>query len=296
MAPMSRRAQADDERRLSVQQTASRVLLEQASLDEAMAEILRALATELDWSLAVYWVVAPGALGAQARFQCRAIWAAEPIVRTAVVEASRAAVLKVGRIRPGVPRRAVSPSGSSNSAPTSRAPGCAWPWRRACVRSPPFRCASERASRPSSSFFPGRAPRRRGDVATDDRPRPSDLPGVSPRGGAGDGPGGAGTGARGAGDGPERAPDGITVRDGAGRLVYANAAIARAVGLPELRSSPAELFGRFPMWDENGRPLSPDEIARLDPPPGGEERLLRYRPSPAPTRAAVTTAAIAGCR
>ena len=61
MAPMSRRPQADDARRLSVQQTASRVLLEQASLDEAMAEILRALATELDWSLAVYWVVAPGA-------------------------------------------------------------------------------------------------------------------------------------------------------------------------------------------------------------------------------------------
>ena len=73
-------------------------------------------------------------------------------------------------------------------------------------------------------------------------------------------------------------PDGITVRDGAGRLVYANAAIARAVGLPDLRSSPAELFGRFRIWDEKGRPLSPDEIARLDPPPGGEERVLRYRP------------------
>ena len=51
-------------------------------------------------------------------------------------------------------------------------------------------------------------------------------------------------------------PDGITVRDGAGRLVYANEAIARAVGLPDLRASPAELLGRFRMWDENGRPLS----------------------------------------
>ena len=79
MAPMSRRPQVDDARRLSVQQTASRVLLEQASLDEAMAEILRALATELDWSLAVYWVVASGAPAAQPRLQCRAIWAAEPI-------------------------------------------------------------------------------------------------------------------------------------------------------------------------------------------------------------------------
>src|SRR3954468_16308480 len=93
MAPMSRRPQADDARRVSVQQTASRVLLEQASLDEAMAEVLRALAADLDWSLAIFWVVAPGA---QARLQCRAIWAAEPIVRTAIVEASRAATLKLG--------------------------------------------------------------------------------------------------------------------------------------------------------------------------------------------------------
>ena len=65
MAPMSRRPQADDARRLSVQQTASRVLLEQASLDEAMAEILRVVATALDWSLAVYWVLVPGAPGGQ---------------------------------------------------------------------------------------------------------------------------------------------------------------------------------------------------------------------------------------
>ena len=33
-------------------------------------------------------------------------------------------------------------------------------------------------------------------------------------------------------------------RDGAGRLVYANAAIARAVGVPDLRASPAELRQR----------------------------------------------------
>ena len=39
--------------RLSVQQTTSRVLLEAGTLEEAMAEILRALSVQLDWPLAI---------------------------------------------------------------------------------------------------------------------------------------------------------------------------------------------------------------------------------------------------
>src|SRR5215472_1183398 len=98
---MARRLQADDARRLSVQQAASRVLLEAASLDEAMAEILQAIATELDWALAVYWVAVPDATAHRASLHCRAIWAEEPIIRSAVVEASRAAVLASGEDPPG---------------------------------------------------------------------------------------------------------------------------------------------------------------------------------------------------
>jgi signal transduction histidine kinase/PAS domain-containing protein len=280
MAPMgSRRIQADDARRLSVQQTASRVLLECASLDEAMAEILRALATELDWSLAVYWLAAPGVPGGQPRLHCQAIWAAEPIIRTAVVEVSRAAVLKLGE----------DPAGG---AAAGREP--VWIEQLSADASSARMRLAFAAGLRSVAAFPVR---QRDSVpaiielfARDARPVDEgtlqlmtalghQICLVLHREEA----------QAAALEALERSreeletvlsalPDGITVRDGAGRLVYANAAIARAVGLPDLRSSPAELFGRFRMWDENGRPLSSDEISRLDPPPGGEERLLRYRP------------------
>ena len=279
MAPMSGRPQADDARRLSVQQTASRVLLEHTSLDGAMAEILRALATELDWSLAVYWVVAPGASGARPVLQCRAVWAEEQIVRTAVVEASRAAVLNLGE----------DPAGS---AAAGREPV----WIEQLAGDDPsarMRLAVAAGLR-SVAAFPVRlresVPAIIELFARDMRPVDEGMLNLMT--------------ALGhqiclvlhreeaqaaALEALERSreeletvlsalPDGITVRDGAGRLVYANAAIARAVGLPDLRASPTELLGRFRMWDEQGRSLSADEISRVDPPPSGHERLLRYRP------------------
>ena len=279
MAPMSGRPQADDARRLSVQQTASRVLLEHTSLDGAMAEILRALATELDWSLAVYWVVAPGAAGTRPTLHCRAIWAEEPIVRTAIVEATRAAVLKLGE----------DPAGS---AAAGREP--IWIEQLGAEDSSPRMQLAAAAGLRSVAAFPVR---QRETV-----PAIIELYAREAR------PVDEGTlhlmtalghqiclvlhreeAQVAALEALERSreeletvlsalPDGITVRDAAGRLVYANAAIARAVGHPDLRASPAELFGRFRMWDEKGRPLSAEEIPRLDPAPGGEERLLRYRP------------------
>src|SRR5438105_3287593 len=73
----------------STRQTAARALLEGATLDAAMAEILRALSTDLDWPLALWWVVGPegGAL------RCRSIWAADALKRADLVEASRVAVI-----------------------------------------------------------------------------------------------------------------------------------------------------------------------------------------------------------
>jgi signal transduction histidine kinase/PAS domain-containing protein len=279
MAPMSGRAQADDARRLSVQQTASRVLLEHASLDEAMAEILRALATELDWALAVYWVVAPGALGARPVLQCRAIWAEESILRTGVIEATRTAVLKLGE----------DPAGS---AAAGREP--IWIEQLGADDSSARMRLAVASGLHSVAAFPVR---QRESVpaiielyARDVRPVDEGMLHLM-----------TAIGQQiclvlhreeaqaAALEALERSreeletvlralPDGITVRDAAGRLVYANEAIARAVGLPDLRASPGELLGQFRMWDEQGRPLSADEIPRLDPPAGGEERLLRYRP------------------
>jgi len=279
MAPMSGRPYADDARRLAVQQTASRVLLEHTSLDEAMAEILRAVSTELDWALAVYWVVAPGAPGARPMLQCRAIWAEESIVRTAVVEASRAGVLKLGE----------DPAGN---AAAGREP--VWIEQLGADDSSLRMRLAVAAGLRSVAAFPVR---QRESVpaiielfARDVRPVDEGMLHLM-----------TALGQQiclvlhreeaqaAALEALERSreeletvlralPDGITVRDAAGRLVYANEAIAQAVGLPDLRASPAELLGRFRMWDENGRPLSADEIRRVDPPAGGEERLLRYRP------------------
>jgi len=276
---MSRRLQADDARRLSVQQAASRVLLEAASLDEAMAEILQALATELDWALAIYWVAVPDSHAGRSSLQCRAIWADEAIVRTPLVDASRVAVLDPGQ----------DPAGAAAAGRES-----VWIEQLAGDDlSPRVRLAVE-AGLQSAAAFPVRQ--------RDAVPAVIELFARQTR------PVEEGTlqlmtaighqiclvlhrmeAQATALEALDRAreeletvlralPDGITVRDGAGRLVYANEAIARAVGLPDLRASPAEIVGRFQMWDESGRPLAPDEISRVEPPAPGEERILRYRP------------------
>jgi PAS domain S-box-containing protein len=280
MAPMGRRYRADDARRLSVQQTASRVLLESASLDEAMAEILQSIATELDWALAIYWVAVPDAAANRSSLHCRAIWAEETIVRGAVVEASRAAVLAHGE----------APSGQA-------AAGGEAVWISEVTADDPrprLRLAAA-AGLQSVAAFPVR---QRDSVpavielfARDIRPVDERMLHLMT--------------ALGhqiclvlhrmeaqaaALEALERSreeletvlralPDGVTVRDGAGRLVYANEAIARAAGLPDLRATPAELLGRFWMWDETGHPLSADQIPGAQhAPANGEERVLRFRP------------------
>jgi signal transduction histidine kinase/PAS domain-containing protein len=279
MAPMSRRPVADDARRLKVQQVASRVLLEAASLDEAMAEILQVLATELGWSLAIYWAAVPDPRSGRAALCCRAIWAEEAIVRSAVVEASRAAVLAPSEEPPGAAlagRESIWIERLTGQEPSARlrlavAAGlhavAAFPVRqREAVPA-----VIELFAREPSPIDEGvlqlmtavghqiclvlhRMEAQSHALEALDRAR-EEVETIL-----------------------RALPDGITVRDGAGRLVYANEAIARAVGLPNLRASPAELLGRFQLWDENGRPLSPDEISRAGPAAPGEERILRYRP------------------
>src|SRR5215212_2215825 len=53
--------------------------------------------------------------------------------------------------------------------------------------------------------------------------------------------------------------DGVTVQDPSGRLVYANAAAARALGFAsaaELLAAPvAEIVGQFALFDEDGQPF-----------------------------------------
>ena len=76
----------------SIRQAAARALLEGATLDAAVAEILRALSTELDWPLALYWIAGPD----DRALRCRSIWASDALKRADVVEASRVAIIADG--------------------------------------------------------------------------------------------------------------------------------------------------------------------------------------------------------
>lgn len=55
--------------------------------------------------------------------------------------------------------------------------------------------------------------------------------------------------------------DGITLQDRAGKLIFANASAARTIGFPSvealLAAPPAEITGRFHLFDETGAPLDP---------------------------------------
>jgi PAS domain S-box-containing protein len=95
--------------------------------------------------------------------------------------------------------------------------------------------------------------------------------------------------------------DGVTVQDRSGRLVYANIAAARVLGVAtqqELLATPtAEILRRFEVFDEDGRPLPLDRLPgrralegeaegavtiQFRPLPAGEDRWSRVRATPIP--------------
>ena len=73
----------------SIRRTAARALLESSTLNAAVAEILRAISTDLDWPLAVCWIAGPD----DRVLRCRSIWASDALKRADVVEASRVGVI-----------------------------------------------------------------------------------------------------------------------------------------------------------------------------------------------------------
>jgi PAS domain S-box-containing protein len=272
-APRDRSAQ-----RTSVQQTASRVLLEAGTLEEAMAEILRALSAQLDWPLAVYWV-----MDETRALECRAIWAADEILRQDVVEASRIAVLRPGE----------EPAGQA----AGEGQAVWYEALAALPRTPRLRQAAE-AGLVSAAAFPIRDRNMVLAVielyATD--PRPVDEEMVRLMAAIGHQicqvlrHTEAQTAALGA---VERSrdelgvvlgalPDGITVQDAGGRFLYVNEAAARSSGFSSsaemVQSSQDEILRRFKMWDERGRPLHADDLPNHDALAGTrEEMLVRYR-------------------
>lgn len=284
--------------RLLVQQIAARELLEASSLEQAVAEILRALSVHFRWELAAYWVASPPETsGGPPALRCQAIWADESIVRAPFVEATRTAVLAPGE-------------GGASPDPVRRAFLSGEPiWLEELP--PPGPEADERMRLASAAGVGGATafPLRRGERVSGvielcgrgRRPVDEELLTLM-----------ADVGREiaevlerqeahaAALEAAERSrdelsvvlaalPDGVTVQDGKGRLIYANDAAASAAGFPSgeemVRASAADVLRRFQMWDEGGNLLSAEDLPGRQALRGNRsERLLRYRHSSAPGR------------
>ena len=274
---------AERETFVSIRQTAARALLESANLDDAVAEILRTISTDLDWPLALYWIAGPD----DRVLHCRSIWASDGLKRADVVEASR-----VGAIADGA---ANDPAGRAYQrrepiwTEDLSAPGTPAVARVALARS---------AGLKSSAAFP--IADQAGAVGAIElyslRPRAPDDAMLALMAEVGheicevfrreDAQATALEAVVRSRDELEQVlgalPDGITVLDGDGRMIYANDAAARIVGLTSgaesVRMSREDVLRRFQMWDENGRPLEVHELPAAQALGGRrDKKLVRYR-------------------
>jgi two-component system cell cycle sensor histidine kinase/response regulator CckA len=78
--------------------------------------------------------------------------------------------------------------------------------------------------------------------------------------------------------------DGIALHGADGRMTYANEALARLVGFLSVRellaAAPEEIMGRFDIFDEEGRPISPEQLpgARVMLGEPHAEAIVQWRP------------------
>ena len=278
---MNEGEEAQIAQRLAVQQAAARVLLESNSLDEAMSEVLRLLATQLGWSLAVYWA-ADQSPGAPPVLRCRGIWADDSVLRAPIVEATRTASLRQGEDPPGQAMSAREPIWIEDLAQGNVSPRlqlalaaglqsvAAFPLReRETVLAVVELYARDRRAADDGALHLMTAighqlalVRRRIEAQTTalealERTR-AELETVL-----------------------RALPDVVAVRDGAGRVVYANEPAPAEAGTPIAqlqRASAAEMADTFQMWDEAGRPVAADDVPGARAARGeNEDRVLRVR-------------------
>ncbi len=267
----------------ATRQTAARALLESTTLDGAIAEILRAISNDLDWPLAMYWIVAPDERG----LRCRSIWVSEGLKQADVVETSRVALIAEGAqgdpVRHVHDRRAplwVENLAGKGAPATSRIGAAAAAGLKTAAAFP----IADRAGaigaielyslreRPIEDLMLSlmaeigqeicevfrRSEAQATALETVVRSRDElDLVLAA-------------------------MPDGITVLDANARVIYANDAAARATGFASaaemLHASADAIIQRFDLWDENGRPLPPEELpSRLALRGQRNSRLVRYR-------------------
>jgi PAS domain S-box-containing protein len=267
----------------SIRQTAARALLDGATLDAAVAEILRALSNELDWPLALYWISSPD----DPALQCRSIWASDALKRADIVEASRVTVVSE-HAHDDPARRAVDGRESIWFDDLSSAPA-AGAARVRLARSAGLTCLAlfpigdGGGSVGAIELYAPRArPRDEAMIALmaevgleicevfrREQAQATALEAVSR-----------------SRDELEQVlatlPDGITLFNGQGQIIYANDAAGRALGYASgaelMRAHRDDLVARFQMWDEAGQPVPNENRPSVEAFRGRRvKKLLRYR-------------------
>jgi PAS domain S-box-containing protein len=267
----------------STRQTAARALLENTTLDGAVAEILRAISNDLGWPLALYWIAGADRRG----LHCGSIWVAETLKHADIVEASRVGVVPVGANEDPAGRAYEGRApvwiedlpGAVNAAGTRPAlaaraglkSAAAFPIADHAGAVGAIELYSLRARPPEEAMLTLMAEvgREICEVFRRTEAQATALETVSR--------------SRDELDLVLAAiPDGITVLDSNARLIYANDAAARATGFAsatEMMRAPADdIIRRFQMWDETGRRVAPDDLpSRLALSGKRNSKLLRYR-------------------
>jgi PAS domain S-box-containing protein len=265
----------------SIRRTAARALLESATLDAAVAEILRAISTELDWPLALFWISGPD----DRALQCRSIWASEALKRADVVEASRLTVVSEHAhddpARRAVDRREAIWVDDLSAGPAPDRVGLARAAGLTCMAL--FPIADDTGGVGAIEVYaPGARPR---DEATDalmaevgleicemfrrEQAQTTALEAVSR-----------------SRDELEQVlatlPDGITLFNRQGQIIYANDAAGRATGFDSgadlMRAHRDEMASRSQVWDEAGQLVPPEERPSAHALRGRRtKKLLHYR-------------------
>jgi PAS domain S-box-containing protein len=267
----------------AIRKIAARALLESTTLDAAVAEILGAISSELDWPLALYWLAGAD----DHRLHCRSIWADEALKRADVVEAARVAVIDVGA-KDDPARRAYerrepvwieSLSATGTDARTrlglalSAGLKCssAFPVadRDGAIGAIELFSASARPSDDAMLALMAEVGHEMCEVFRRAEAQASALEAVAR--------------SRDELDQVLAAlPEGIMVLDDGGRIIYANDAAGRATGFQSgaelLSMHREEILRGFQVWDEAGRELVPEELPNAQALAGRRARkLVHYR-------------------
>jgi signal transduction histidine kinase len=268
----------------TIRQAAARALLDGATLDAAVAEILQALSIDLDWPLALYWLAGPD----DRALRCRSIWASDALLRADIVEASRVAIIA---------------DGAKDDPAVCAYKGCKPVWIDDLATSPlaaatPRLKMARAAGLTSSASFPifdkagsigvielyslrARAPddamlalmaeigHEICEVFRREEAQATALEAVVRSRDE-------------LGQVLAALPDGLTVLDGEGRMIYANDAAAHASGFASaaemLRASRDETVRRFQFWDEAGQRVAPEDLPADRALRGQrEKKLVRYK-------------------